>query len=123
MIIGKRFKIDAAHYLPEYLGKCREMHGHTWYITVEVEGKIRAGGPTDGMVIDLNELSTAVHCILDRWDHRLLNEFFPEAEAPTCERLTQEIALRLQEYLPSEIFVHEVRVQEGEGGYARWIRG
>ncbi len=27
-----KFSFDAAHYLPNYIGKCRDMHGHTWAV-------------------------------------------------------------------------------------------
>ena len=30
MIVLKEFEFDAAHYLPEYNGKCERLHGHTY---------------------------------------------------------------------------------------------
>ena len=30
MILIKEFEFDAAHYLPEYNGKCERLHGHTY---------------------------------------------------------------------------------------------
>ena len=33
-----KFSFDAAHYLPNYIGKCRDMHGHTWAVEVIIQG-------------------------------------------------------------------------------------
>ena len=30
MFVLKEFEFDAAHYLPEYNGKCERLHGHTY---------------------------------------------------------------------------------------------
>lgn len=117
MIIGKTFKIDGAHFLPRYDGKCRRMHGHTWTITVEVHGDIQEYGPNEGMVMDLNQLSKAVHAIIDKWDHQVVNDFLKVP--PTCENVSMIIALDLKEMLPRGVHVHSVSVQEGDGGYAK----
>ena len=116
MIIGKTFTFDAAHYLPNYEGKCKNMHGHTWRVTLEVKGELLTEGPNIKMVMDLNDLKTVAHLLLDKWDHRVLNIFF---EQPTCEEVAKELFSRLQEYLPAGVTVHSVQVQEGEGGWAR----
>lgn len=38
MIVLKEFEFDAAHYLPEYNGKCERLHGHTYKLVVKVQG-------------------------------------------------------------------------------------
>lgn len=38
MTIIKKFSFDAAHYLPSYEGKCERLHGHTYRLTVMLEG-------------------------------------------------------------------------------------
>lgn len=38
MFVLKEFEFDAAHYLPEYNGKCERLHGHTYKLVVKVEG-------------------------------------------------------------------------------------
>ncbi len=124
MIIGKEFHFDAAHYLPNYEGKCREMHGHTWKVTVEVEGKVSDLNngprlPKEGMVMDLHDLNAIVHFVIDKLDHNTLNKM---VAIPTCEALAKYIACEVQSGLPSLIKVQSVKVQEGEGGYALWIR-
>ena len=38
MICIKEFEFDAAHYLPNYHGKCEHLHGHTYKLVVKEEG-------------------------------------------------------------------------------------
>ena len=116
MIIGRTFTFDAAHRLPDHGGKCWEMHGHTWRVTLEVEGDRATQGQSNGMVMDLAELKTVAHTLLSRWDHKVLNEWFKH---PTCENIAYELFKDLQEYLPVGVTVYSVQVQEGEGGWAR----
>ena len=48
MLLIKEFEFDAAHYLPEYHGKCEKLHGHTYKLVVKLEGQPDA----EGMVMD-----------------------------------------------------------------------
>ena len=92
MLVCKKFKFDAAHYLPGYDGVCRRLHGHTWYLEVEVEGPVDA---RSGFVIDFAELKRIVtETILDRLDHQCLNDVLKDELVneygvinPTCENL------------------------------------
>jgi len=113
MIVGRTFHIDAAHRLPNYSGKCANVHGHTWKITVEVEGEIC---PETGMVVDLHDLKEAVEEELRKLDHNDLNRYM---EIPTCENMAERLLLRLSEEWAKDGHVYSVQVQEGEGGYAR----
>ena len=29
---------DAAHFLKDYQGKCKNLHGHRWRVVVEIQG-------------------------------------------------------------------------------------
>jgi len=113
MIVGIETKFDAAHYLPGYKGKCANMHGHTWHVEVEVIGSV---DEKSGMVYDLTELKSNVNFIIERFDHRIINELFPfEDKPPTCENLAMFIFDELIAYYN----VQSVKVREGEGGWAR----
>ena len=54
MIVSKRVSFDAAHFLPGYVGKCSQMHGHHWIVELAVAGEVNL---ETGMVIDFIELS------------------------------------------------------------------
>jgi 6-pyruvoyltetrahydropterin/6-carboxytetrahydropterin synthase len=107
MIIGKEFKFESAHHLP-FHPKCGQTHGHTYVITVEVEGEV---DPYTGMVMDLHDLSNEVNSLIRHWDHNDLNSFMP---LPTCENIAQAV----WDHLALHIALKSVKIQEGVGGYA-----
>ncbi len=66
---------DSAHFLKGYEGKCSNIHGHRWTLTVQVQSKaLHEGGQLDGMVIDFGDLKKAVRALADAWDHALIYE-------------------------------------------------
>lgn len=81
MRVTKIVKFDAAHRLPNYQGKCANLHGHTWTLEVSAEGK---RDPISGMVMDFSEMQTFLEPIIARLDHGFLNDIIP---LPTCENL------------------------------------
>jgi 6-pyruvoyltetrahydropterin/6-carboxytetrahydropterin synthase len=115
--IGIETKFDAAHYLPSYEGKCRNMHGHTWKLTVEIEPTY-LNQKLKGMILDFKEFKEVVNQVLDRLDHKVLNNMI---DNPTCEAMVELIAGSLNFHLtPHHVRVKEVKLQEGEGGWARY---
>ena len=84
----KIFRFDAAHYLPNYEGKCKNLHGHTWTLEVEVSSdELIQSGSEAGMVIDFGKLKEAVNReVIGKLDHTLLNDTI---ENPTCENLLE----------------------------------
>ena len=85
MIIYKQFTFDSAHFLPGVPAghKCRNLHGHTYSLTVFIEGFLQAD---QGWVIDYAELKKNIKPIIDIVDHQLLNNI-PGLENPTTEIL------------------------------------
>lgn len=69
MEVCRVFTFDAAHILPEYPGKCRNLHGHTYTLEVFVSGGI---DDVTGMVMDYNYLKKVVDKILNSYDHAFL---------------------------------------------------
>jgi len=73
-----KLSFDAAHFLPNYDGKCKRMHGHTWRATFFVA----APGKRDesGIGTDFKLLRKALEEVLP--DHELLNDHLgrPSAE-------------------------------------------
>jgi 6-pyruvoyltetrahydropterin/6-carboxytetrahydropterin synthase len=83
MKIYKEFRFDSAHWLPHVspTHKCANMHGHTYYIEIHVEDEL---DPQLGWVMDYNELRKVVEPLINRLDHKVLNEI-PGLENPTAE--------------------------------------
>ncbi|HZK48405.1 MAG TPA: 6-carboxytetrahydropterin synthase QueD [Thermoleophilia bacterium] len=112
--ITKIFTFDSAHSLPEHLGKCRNVHGHTYTMEVAVEGPVDHGGPTDGMVMDFADLRARVaELVVGPLDHRYLNDLFDFA--PTAEALASWAMLTLRE---AGLAVVRVRLWETPTSYA-----
>ncbi len=85
MLLSRDFTFDAAHFLTRYHGKCEHLHGHTYKLRVTVEGGIQE----NGLVLDFGILKKIVkEKILDKYDHRSLNDFF---ENPTAELVLKKI--------------------------------
>ena len=85
MRICRKFKFDAAHYLPNYEGKCKRLHGHTWFLEVEVKGLV----DSEGFVMDFAELKKLVDDkVIVLLDHLCLNDLgLVFSVNPTCENL------------------------------------
>ena len=87
--LRKTKRIEASHQLPNHDGKCRNLHGHTWTITVEVRGtELQHGGPKDGMLVDYADLSDMMKYHVEVLDHRHLNDVL---ENPTSENLAYKL--------------------------------
>lgn len=98
MEIFREFTFDSAHqldHLPEG-HKCARMHGHTYRLRVYVGGPIQQ--PV-GWVMDFAELKRATNAVLDRLDHRTLNDI-PGLEQPTSEAIVQWIWRELKPGVP-----------------------
>ena len=90
--VTKRFTFEACHHLPNYKGKCANVHGHSYKmeVTVSAEKDFSMGSsrPYNRMVLDFSTLKSIVNAeVVNRYDHQDLNEFFaiPTAEAMVVE--------------------------------------
>ena len=91
--VCKEFSFDAAHNLPNYLGKCYHLHGHGFRLCIEVSGAIQTIGSSCGMIIDFAEMKEIVNgLIINDLDHSNLNDRIPN---PTAENLIHWIQARL----------------------------
>jgi len=85
MIIFKQFTFDSAHYLPNVpeTHKCRTIHGHTYQLTVFIEGGL---DEHLGWVIDFSDMKNVIGDVIELVDHKFLNNI-EGLENPTCELL------------------------------------
>ena len=117
--ICRRFKFDAAHHLPFYIGKCCNVHGHRWILDVEVSGQVQDQGPNTGMIIDFSLLKEIVNQnIIDKLDHTDLNLSLTN---PTAELMIMTITFILQNELSrNNLVLERLRLYETEDSYAEW---
>jgi len=98
MVIFKKFAFDSAHFLPNVPQghKCKNIHGHTYHLTVFLEGDLEEKLE---WVMDFKVLKDVVRPVIDQLDHQLMNEI-PGLENPTAERIVIWIWNQIKPKLP-----------------------
>ena len=95
MILRKEYSFEAAHFIYNHPGKCRNLHGHSYKLFVLIEG---TPDPATGMIIDFDDLSKVVtEKVLSRLDHHFLNDLIPLS---TAENIALWIWEQLKPALP-----------------------
>jgi len=80
---------SAAHHLLNYDGECENQHGHNWKVEVSVKGnKLNSSN----ILIDFKVLKNVLNEILDKLDHKDLNEIEDfKGQSPSSEIIAQFI--------------------------------
>ena len=69
LTVSKECRFDAAHILTRHEGQCKNLHGHTYRVVVEVA----EAGDGEDMVIDFKDLKHVMgEVILERFDHAFI---------------------------------------------------
>jgi 6-pyruvoyltetrahydropterin/6-carboxytetrahydropterin synthase len=93
-------RFSAAHIIPGHPGICARLHGHNFRMEVEVQGKKLND---IGILVDFQDVKAATQTIIDKIDHRYLNEIPPfDKISPTAENIAQWAYQHLKELLNSE---------------------
>lgn len=140
--ITKQFTFETGHALYGYDGKCSNIHGHSYKLSVTVIGEpiSDASNVKYGMVIDFGDLKKIVNKeIVDVFDHAtVFNKNTPHLELanelssrghnvllvdyqPTSEMMVIDFASKIKALLPDTIKLHSLRLQETESCYAEWF--
>jgi 6-pyruvoyltetrahydropterin/6-carboxytetrahydropterin synthase len=69
--IAKEYYWEMGHRLPKHKGLCRNIHGHSYKMRVEVVGEPNAD---NSMVLDYYELSQIVEPIISQFNHAFVAE-------------------------------------------------
>ncbi len=139
--ITKQFNFETGHALYGYDGKCKNIHGHSYKLSVTVIGKpiTDTSNVKLGMVIDFGDLKKIVKDeIVDPFDHAtVFNKNTPHIELaqelekrghkiiladyqPTSENMVIDFAHKISKYLPDNIKLHSLKLRETETAYAEW---
>ena len=128
LTVTKRFEFEAAHNLPKHPGKCKQLHGHSYQLEVEIgiwnQGRILDDvDPDTGMIMDFGDLKQIVQeTIIERMDHHNLNAVL--AITPTAELMVMWIRAALDQVLTSrgmtDLYLARVRLWETSNSYAEW---
>lgn len=71
---------EAAHRLPEHLGDCKNLHGHSYRVVLTIHGTVKS---IDGMIIDFGTVKQLLKQVLGQLDHRVILR----VDDPLCEVL------------------------------------
>lgn len=140
--ITKEFSFETGHALYGYDGKCRNVHGHSYKLSVTVIGTpVKEEGAVKlGMVIDFGDLKKIVkEQVVDPFDHAtVFNKNTPHLELarelenrghkiiladyqPTSENMVIDFASRISAELPKSIKLHSLKLRETQTAYAEWF--
>ena len=98
MQVFKQLTFDAAHFLPNVPDghKCKEIHGHTYRLTVFLEGDLVNDYE---WVMDFADLKKVIKPVVDSLDHKFMNNI-EGLENPTCEKIAVWIWDKIKPQLP-----------------------
>ena len=115
-----RTHFAAAHNLINYQGDCENLHGHNWRVEVTVSARELDKA---GLGIDFKILKKQTNQLLDRLDHKHLNELEPFREvSPSSENICRFLHEQLSQVLNNEnVHVEKVTVWESENACASYI--
>ena len=132
--VAKKVKVDYAHALSKYNGKCRNIHGHTSTIICYFTGHLKYD---TGMIVDFTILKEILNkTLVDVIDHSLiLNEYEPKSLIeelknrsekilllpfePTSERLVLYFYDKISEECKKyDIYLTRIEWHETEGSFA-----
>jgi 6-pyruvoyltetrahydropterin/6-carboxytetrahydropterin synthase len=139
--ITKQFNFETGHALYGYDGKCKNVHGHSYKLSVTVSGRPITDNTNVkfGMVIDFSDLKKIVkEEIVDLFDHAtVFNKNTPHIELakelqkrdhhvilveyqPTSEMMVIDFAQKIKSRLPKNITLFSLKLQETETSFAEW---
>ena len=139
--ITKQFSFETGHALYGYDGKCRNVHGHSYKLSVTVIGEpiSDTSHVKYGMVIDFSDLKKIVkEEIVNVFDHAtVFNKNTPHVELakelkdrghnvllvdyqPTSEMMVIDFANKIKLRLPTNIILHSLKLQETDSSFAEW---
>ncbi len=112
---------SAAHFLQDYHGKCEALHGHNWKVEVMVRRQTLGEG---NMALDFARLKRQTDEVLERLDHKNLNELPPfRDQNPSSEAIARYIFQELEKALADEaVTLYRVNAWESRDSCAGYMR-
>lgn len=110
---------SSAHNLRGYQGACENLHGHNWKVEVEIRAEDL---DKVGMALDFKSLREKARSVIDRLDHKYLNEVPPfDTENATAENIARHIYGELEKSINGgNVRVSRVKVWESSSAAAAY---
>lgn len=128
-LITSESSFDAAHFLTNYEGKCKNIHGHRWKVVVTIKGEL-----TNGMLVDFGDFKKDIKDLCDYFDHSFIVEK-GSLDKKLFDLLNKQFVLRVVEFrttaenfskyifeeMSKKYSVKEVCVYETPNNCARYV--
>ena len=128
-LITSESSFDAAHFLTNYEGKCKNIHGHRWRVVVTIKGEL-----TNGMLVDFGDFKKDIKDLCDYFDHSFIVEK-GSLDKKLFDLLNKQFVLRVVEFrttaenfskyifeeMSKKYSVKEVCVYETPSNCARYV--
>ena len=119
--VSVEYTFAAGHALRGYKGKCENVHGHNYKVQVTVAGEQLDG---TGMLMDFVEVKKNIKDLVERLDHRFLNDVPPfDVLNPSAENLAKYFYDELDPHVTDRgLKVHAVKIWETDTTAATYRR-
>lgn len=128
-LITSESSFDAAHFLTNYEGKCKNIHGHRWRVVVTIKGEL-----INGMLVDFGVFKKDIKDLCDYFDHSFIVEK-GSLDKKLFDLLNKQFVLRVVEFrttaenfskyifeeMSKKYSVKEVCVYETPNNCARYV--
>lgn len=128
-LITSESSFDAAHFLTNYEGKCKNIHGHRWRVVVTIKGEL-----INGMLVDFGDFKKDIKGLCDYFDHSFIVEK-GSLDKKLFDLLNKQFVLRVVEFrttaenfskyifeeMSKKYSVKEVCVYETPNNCARYV--
>lgn len=128
-LITSESSFDAAHFLTNYEGKCKNIHGHRWRVVVTIKGEL-----TNGILVDFGDFKKDIKDLCDYFDHSFIVEK-GSLDKKLFDLLNKQFVLRVVEFrttaenfskyifeeMSKKYSVKEVCVYETPNNCARYV--
>lgn len=128
-LITSESSFDAAHFLTNYEGKCKNIHGHRWRVVVTIKGSL-----SNGMLVDFGIFKKDIKDLCDYFDHSFIVEK-DSLDKQLFDLLNEKFVLRVVDFrttaenfskyfydeLSKKYCVTEVSVYETPNNCARYV--
>ena len=138
--ITKEFKFETSHALSGHDGLCKNVHGHSYKLSVTIIGRPiqDPNNPKYGMVMDFSDLKKMINnIIVEPFDHstvlnmhsnkKLINfmedrghKIVKVEYQPTSEMMILDFVERIKSNLPNDIKLERLILRETGTCFAEW---
>lgn len=113
--VSRTFYFSASHQLPNYIGKCSQLHGHNYKVIITVSQDASLLNNESGLVLDFADLKMLGERVIEIFDHKNLNDILIN---PTAEHVALMIyALMKKELILAEIYLDLYSVEVFESDF------